>query len=154
MTIYPTPGNTLVRRFQSGRTDRIKNMTQALCWLLCAVALVTSAAAQTTTSDPNPNGLFYGDGDNNRYPSTPYAVSETVNGGGGSKVYLRLEGTVLHVALVVDRSVNDTVIADVRGADGNIGDAYLQSAGWRGRNNESALRRMDSEYAEFTLTVG
>ncbi|MCA1778422.1 MAG: hypothetical protein LC637_03270, partial [Xanthomonadaceae bacterium] len=47
---------------------------------------------------PTVNGLFYGDGDNERYPAMPSAVSEN-----GSKIYATLVDNILYVALVVDR---------------------------------------------------
>ena len=133
----------------------LKNKTnncihRVLAFLATAIsitALSTSAIAQA----PTVNGLFYGDGDNQRYPSTPYAQSEY-----GSNLYLTLINNTLYVALVVDRSVNDNVFAGKSSGQGGdpTADDYLASAGWGSGGNLSALRRMDSEFAEFNFTVG
>lgn len=94
-------------------------------------------------NSPRVNGLFFGSGDNFRYPSTPYAISDQ-----GSELYVRLIDGRLYVALVVNRSVNDMVF------DGNQGSAYLSSVGWGSGGNTNFHRRRDSEYATFTLSVG
>jgi len=111
-------------------------------------ALVICASAVAQSGAPTPNGLFYGDGDDQRYPSVPFAVST-----GGSRLHLTLVNNVLYVALVVDRSVNDNVFAKTNGQGGQQGSAYVASAGWSGGNID-AKRRMDSEFAEFSFTVG
>ena len=99
------------------------------------------------SSTPTVNGLFYGDEDNNRYPSTPYAVSE-----GGSKLYVTLQNGTLYVALVVDRSVNDNVFDIKQTGGGGTLTNYMNSAGWS--SHREADRLYGSEFAEFILTLG
>ncbi|MDZ7841401.1 MAG: C25 family cysteine peptidase [Gammaproteobacteria bacterium] len=124
----------------------------ARCGLLrrgmAAVVLLTGMASGLAVppawaQEPIVNGQFYGDGDENRYPSTPYAVSEN-----GSELYVTLVNGTLYVALVVTRTFNDNVF------DSESGSAYLLDAGWGDGGNTTACRRMDSEFAEFTLEVG
>ena len=105
--------------------------------------LLFSSNLFAQSSTPTVNGLYYGDGDVNRYPSTPYAISN-----GGSKLYVTLQNGTLYVALVVDRSINDNVFDE---GPGKATD-YMTSAGWG--SHRTAKRLTDSEFAEFTLTVG
>jgi len=107
-----------------------------------ASAVLMGMMAGVQAGAPTTDGRFYGGGDNLRYPSTPYAVSEN-----GSKMYVTLVNNVLYVALVVDRSFNDNVF-DVSATD------YMGTAGWTSGGNLTATRRIDSEYAEFNLIVG
>ena len=107
--------------------------------LLVAGLLAPAAAAQPTV-----NGLFYGDGDSNRY--TYWAESYY---GSDLYIYLDVPSATLYVALVVDRSVNDNVF----GADdfaGFTGD-YMQTAGWgKGKGQQRAASKLvDSEFASF-----
>ena len=96
-----------------------------------------------TGGPPTVNGLFYGNGDHLRYPATPYAVSDQ-----GSRLYVTLIDGTLYVALVNDRSVNDNLFAPGPGGQ----QPYMNSGGWG--SHRTARRLIDSEYAEFTLTVG
>ena len=107
--------------------------------LAASVGLPSPALAGT----PTVNGQFYGDGDYLNYPSTPYATSA-----GGSTIYLTLVDGTLYVALVVSRSVNDTMMAP-KNVNGN---QYIGSGGWGG--HREGKRLMDSEFAGFSLTVG
>lgn len=118
------------------------NLKTGLIAFLIHLVSIGMLQAQNT---PTVNGLFYGDGDNNRYPSTPYAVSE-----GGSKLYLTLQNGTLYVALVIDRSVNDNVF-DGHGGSGKT--PYMDSAGWLNQHR-GANRLYGSEFAEFILKLG
>lgn len=116
------------------------------------IGLTTAVGSLHAQQTPTVNGLFYapttngeldlvnGVPDAQRYPATPYAVSAN-----DSKLYLSYIDGKLYVALVVNRVMNDNVFD----ADNT---AYMNSAGWSG-GNLSATRRIDSEYAEFGLTV-
>ncbi len=102
----------------------------------------TTVPAPTPTPaplTPTVNGLFYGNGDNLRYPSRPYAYSV-----GESRLYATVINNTLYVALVLNRHVNDNVVSPTR--------AYTQSAGWG--PPRPANRLFDSEFAEFSLTLG
>jgi len=102
----------------------------------------TTVPAPTPTPaplTPTVNGLFYGNGDNLRYPSRPYAYSV-----GESRLYATVINQTLYVALVLNRHVNDNVFSPTR--------AYTRSAGWN--PPRPANRLFDSEFAEFSLTLG
>ncbi len=92
-----------------------------------------------TSAVPSVNGLFYGDGDENQYVLYNTSV-------GGSKLWYTIHDNRLYVALVVDRSVNENVFSPKADKD------YTSSAGWT--SHRDAKRLTDSEFAEFTLTVG
>jgi len=106
------------------------------CVAMAAVMLCASGAA---AAPPTVNGLYYGDGDVNNYPAEPYEISEY-----GSSLYVTLIDGVLYVCLVVTRDVNDNVFSPIRD--------YTSSAGWG--PPRGAHRLIDSEFAEFFLTVG
>jgi uncharacterized repeat protein (TIGR01451 family) len=116
---------------------RSKNKLTGLTISLLALGLTAASSAQA--SPPTVNGLFYGDGDHLRYPATPYGVSA-----GGSEIFVTLVDTTVYVALIVNRRVNDNVFSSVA--------AYRQNVGWN--PPRTANRLIDSEFAEFTLTVG
>jgi hypothetical protein len=92
---------------------------------------------------PTVNGLFYGDDDYKIY--TLYNTSEH-----GSKLYTYLDNTagqdsILYVALVVDRSVNDNVFQkDLKN--------YLKSADWTVDHDANKL--IGSDMASFILKCG
>lgn len=111
-------------------------------WRWIAAGTWLALGLSTGLAQPVINGLFYMDGDNHQYPAIPSAQSAA-----GSKLYVRLVDGRLYVALVVAREVNDNVF------DASANSAYLTSAGWGPGNNKTARRRMDSEFATFTLTV-
>jgi len=111
------------------KTDRRYILRAAL---ISSVLLLAGAG----WGGPTVNGLFYGDGDQNSYVLYNTSV-------GGSKLWYTVVSNRLYVALVVDRSVNDNVF-------GNR--TYTQNAGWNPPH--TANRLVDSEYAQFTLTVG
>ncbi len=131
------------RMITTSASNRCGLLRRGMAAVLLLGGMVFGLAAPAWAQAPVVNGQFYGDGDNNRYPSTPYATSAN-----GSKLYVTLVNGTLYVALVVDRSFNDNVF------DSQNGSAYLDSAGWGSGNNKTAERRMDSEFAEFELTIG
>ncbi len=104
--------------------------------IVAAGLLLLLATAQVALAQPTVNGLFYGDGDESNYVLYNTSI-------GGSKLWYTVSGNRLYVALVVDRSVNDNVF-------GNRD--YTQNAEWTPPHE--AKRLVDSEYAEFTLTIG
>jgi hypothetical protein len=85
---------------------------------------------------PTVNGLFYGDGDQGRYVLYNTSI-------GGSKLWYTVSGNRIYVALVVSRTVNDNVF-------GNRD--YTRNAEWNPPHQAKSL--VNSEYAEFMLTVG
>ncbi len=126
------------------KKDFIKGLLLRVLHKLCAsilgiLALSAAATAATATAAPTVNGLFFGDGDQNRYVLYNTSV-------GGSKLWYTVADNRLYVALVVDRSVNDNLFANKSGKD------YTSSAGWNPPHLASRL--IDSEFASFTLTVG
>lgn len=116
---------------------------RAIAAVVLLIGMVFLFAGPVWADEPEVNGQFYGDGDESNYPAAPYAVSEH-----GSELYVRLVNGTLYVALVVSRTVNDNVFDSVNKSD------YLDSAGWGAGGNTTARRRMDSEFAEFNLTIG
>jgi len=114
----------------------VKKVLATLLTILFVLVISSPLSAQSGA--PTVNGLFYGDDDDARYSLYSTAAS-------GSKLYFNVTNDVLYVALVVDRNVNDIVFDS-----GNSG--YMTSAGWSG-GNINACRRIDSEFAEFTLEV-
>ncbi len=104
--------------------------------LALAFALADPAPA---SSAPTVNGLFYGDGDNLRYPSQPYAYSI-----GRSRLYVTVVNQTLYAVLVLNRYINDNVFSPNRD--------YTNSAGWS--SPRPGNRLIDSEFAEFSLTIG
>jgi len=104
----------------------------------CGAAFVLCCALPVVCAQASPvvNGLFFGDGDYLRYSlfNTSY---------GGSGLYYAIEGNTLYVALVVGREVNDNVFGDR---------TYTRDAGWQPAH--TAKKLTDSEFAEFSLTVG
>ncbi|HEC76017.1 MAG TPA: hypothetical protein ENI33_02015, partial [Thermoplasmatales archaeon] len=97
---------------------------------------------------PTVNGLFYGDGDYNKY----YYLSEDP---GRGTLYYYLDNDILYIAVVVNASVNDNVFGD----KGNTSDiTYLQRAGWHTASNgykgHTAKELIGSDHLEFKLTIG
>lgn len=104
--------------------------------LVASVWAAATFCAGALAAAPTVNGLFYGDGDESRYVLYNTSI-------GGSKLWYTVAGNRLYVALVVSRDVNDNVF-------GNRD--YTRNAGWTPQH--PANRLVDSEYAQFTLTVG
>jgi len=89
---------------------------------------------------PTVNGLFYGDGDESQYVLYNTSV-------GNSKLWYTVADNRLYVALVVNPVlVNDNAFANKKNK------AYTKDAGYP--NHRDSKRLTDSEFAEFTLTVG
>ncbi len=124
-----------------GFSARLSNIRRAagtgFRWILLGGILALLAGGERVNAAvPTVNGLFYGDGDQHNYVLYNTSI-------GGSKLWYTFADNRIYVALVVDRSVNDNVF-------GNRD--YTQSAGWGPPH--PANRLVDSEYAQFTLTVG
>ncbi|MCL4205900.1 MAG: DUF4347 domain-containing protein, partial [Pirellulaceae bacterium] len=103
--------------------------------------VVTSAGQaswQELLNTPTVNGLFYGDGD-----FQDYTLFNTSIGGSGLYINFDANTNTLYAALVVSRTVNDNVFGNRE---------YTTNAGWNPAH--PANRLVDSEFAEFTLTVG
>ena len=102
--------------------------------------LLLLALPEALYAAPTVNGLFYGDGDESQYVLYNTSV-------GNSKLWYTVAGNRLYVALVVNPAlVNDNAFSDKKNS------AYTIDAGYP--NHRSAKRLTDSEFAEFTLTVG
>ena len=117
-----------------------KLVTSLALFLALILGVQVDAFSQNA---PTVNGLFYGNGDNERYN----LYSESPN---GSKLYFNVTDGTLYVALVVDpENVNDNTF-DLHAGGGDT--PYMESAGWE---THRAIRRViDSEFAQFTLNVG
>jgi hypothetical protein len=114
----------------------LKTSLWHLLYLLCFAVILPASVY----SAPTVNGLFYGDGDESEYVLYNTSI-------GDSKLWYTVVGNTLHVALVVNPVlVNDNAFADKDNS------AYTQDAGYP--NHRSAKRLTDSEFAQFTLTVG
>ncbi len=100
------------------------------------ILVVLAGGGRLSAAVPIVNGQFYGDGDEHKYVLYNTSI-------GGSKLWYTFADNRIYVALVVDRSVNDNVF-------GNRD--YTRNAGWSPPH--PANRLVDSEYAQFTLTVG
>jgi hypothetical protein len=94
------------------RTERV--FVQVII-LLLSVFIVPFSHGQTT---PTVNGLFYGDGDVNKYSFL------TENPGRGTQYY-NLTGDTLNLAVVLNPSVNDNVFGIKKN---DVDDTYLESA--------------------------
>jgi uncharacterized protein (TIGR02597 family) len=106
-------------------------------------AMIVSACYAGAQAVPNPNtplvnGLFYGDGDSERY----VLIAESP---GGSKLYGYFDTTTsrYYSALVVDRAVNDNVVGNK---------TYTDNAGWNPAHPFNRI--VDSEFMGFTLSCG
>ncbi len=108
-------------------------------FLLAGLIGLTSFNLAGLRAAPTVNGLFYGDDDQSRYVLYNTSI-------GGSKLWYTVSGNRLYVALVVDRSVNDNVFSSKSNR------AYTTDAGWG--PHRAAKRLTDSEFAQFTLTIG
>jgi hypothetical protein len=124
----------------SNRPLPIPRWRWALC---CALLLLLLPSADAAAGPPTVNGLFYGNGDDQKY--IPYLTSV---GGSVQYVYFDALTNNLYVALVVDHSVNDLVCAPNEGGGQNA-NLYVKSAGWG--NHRDCKRASDSEYASWTL---
>jgi hypothetical protein len=120
--------------FSSKGTVIVAQIT--LIIILLFAQFSSSAPTQANSNAPTVNGLYYGDGDFQRY-----ILYNTSNYGSG--LYYYLDNWTLYVSLVVNRNVNDNVF-------GNR--SYTQSAGWG--PPRLANRLIDSEYAAFSLSCG
>ena len=123
-----------MKHFDCANVIRKKNN-----WNIILLFVFLAVGQIKVNAAPTVNGLFYGDGDENQYVLYNTSI-------GGSKLWYTVYGNTLYVALVVDRSVNDNVFAPKTNKE------YNQSAGWE--NHRDAKRLTDSEFAEFSLTVG
>lgn len=99
---------------------------------------VAGAPAVQAVQHPEVNGLFYGDGDDGRY--ILFNTSEY-----GSKLYMAMDTTVLYVALVLSRTVNDNVFETTK-------TNYSQPAGWNPTHSFTKLEQ--SDHAAFSLICG
>jgi uncharacterized repeat protein (TIGR01451 family) len=95
-------------------------------------------ATITSPNLPQVNGLFYGDGDYEKYA----LIAQSAR---GSRLYGYFDGNSsrFYAALVVSRTVNDNVVGN---------SAYTSSAGWGPQHPFNRL--VDSEYMGFTLSCG
>ncbi|GEM_PF-4190754 len=89
---------------------------------------------------PTTNGLFYGDGDNERY-------ALLYNDIGRGKMYYYVDGTRMHLAFVADPTLNDNVIGN-----GDIV-GYMESVDWDGKRDFGALEGSD-RMIEISMTCG
>jgi uncharacterized protein (TIGR02597 family) len=106
-----------------------------------AALLVPAGSADAQVINPNTptvNGLFYGDGDHERY--VPIATSAE---GGRLYGYFDTTSGRYYAAVVVSRRVNENVFGNA---------AYTENAGWKPAHTFKRLT--DSEYMGFTLTCG
>jgi len=99
---------------------------------------ITTDAEEENPKLPIVNGLFYGDGDHQRY--VLLTTSEN-----GSRLYGYFDTNTgrYYAALVVNRHVNDNVFGNRQ---------YTTDAGWS--PPRPFTRLTDSEYMKFTLTCG
>ena len=103
------------------------------------------ASAGIESIPPTVDGRFYGDGEDGVY----YFLAENP---GRGQLYYYLDGSILHVAMIVDPSVNDNVFGDMGEADDR---SYVQDVGWRGQANQhTAQALIASEHFEFRLSCG
>jgi len=93
---------------------------------------------------PTVNGLFYGDGDVNRY----LFLNEDP-GRGAVYYYLDDDNGILYIAVVVNESVNDNVFGWSGKNDPDRD--YVESAGWN--KEHSANKLIGSDCLEFALTI-
>ncbi len=118
-----------------------KRFSPPLFTLFLVIALtviVISAVSAGEGGVPTVNGLFYGDGDVDRY----VYLAESP---GRAKLYYYLDDSnEFFVAGVIDRAVNDNVFGDTSDPTDQL---YVQSAGWDGdfdEHNFEALYLSDS----------
>ena len=107
-------------------------------------ALLLIVPSQIQGQSPTVNGLFYGDGDYQRY--NLWAVSPDANG----TLYYYIEGETLYIATVANYG---TVADNVIGDDGNSEDEdYLLSSGWPSGHTAGEL--IGSDKLSMTFRVG
>ncbi len=110
-----------------------------------AAALALAAAGRPAhAAFPTTNGLFFGDGDVDNY----YLLGLDTTGGSKGKVYHRVEGSRLHIALVVNKEGANDAVFGTKSQDG----AYMQSADWNAVHTFSAL--YGSDHAVFGIECG
>jgi hypothetical protein len=112
------------------------------------VALVGLALlAPAVWAVPTVNGLFFGDGDYQEY----LLLGNDTDGGSRGKIYYRLDGSTLYIALVVSKAVNDAVFG-VKGGGPSSDGAYMGSADW---NPVHSFQRLyGSDHATFGIECG
>ncbi len=124
------------------RSDENRELSLiALAAIALAALLVPVGSANAQVINPNlptVNGLFYGDGDHERY--VPIATSAE---GGRLYGYFDTTSGRYYAAVVVSRNVNENVL-------GNRD--YTASTGWKPAHPFN--RVTDSEFMGFTLTCG
>jgi hypothetical protein len=125
------------------RSDENRELSLIASSALALAALLVSAGsadAQVAPDGnvPTVNGLFYGDGDHERY--VPIATSAE---GGRLYGYFDTTSGRYYAAVVVSRQVNENVFGNK---------AYTDSAGWKPAHTFN--RMTDSEFMGFTLTCG
>ena len=116
--------------------DALRNFRASSAISLAAIVL--SACCASAQTIPTVNGLFYGDGDYERY--VPIATSAE-----GGRLYGYFDTTTgrYYAAVVVSRQVNENVFGNA---------AYTENAGWKPAH--TFKRVTDSEFMGFTLTCG
>lgn len=125
----------------AGSFDRLRNFRVSSAIALAALLVSAGTAEAQATPNPNAptvNGLFYGDGDHERY--VPIATSAE---GGRLYGYFDTTSGRYYAAVVVSRNVNENVFGN---------GAYTDSAGWKPAHTFN--RMTDSEFMGFTLTCG
>jgi hypothetical protein len=106
-----------------------------------AQALSPASVRLQSNGPPTVNGLFYGDGDWDRYEF----LAENP-GRSALYYYLDTNTNILYAALVISTSFNDNVFGQ-QGVD----TAYVDSAGW---NNHNAKHLMNSDHSVWNLCCG
>lgn len=126
----------------SGESSQRLPRAGALALALLSGVLLSAAGA--AHAFPTTNGLFFGDGDLDEY----YLLGQDTTGGSKGKIYYRVEGSRLHIALVVNKQgANDAVFGNKQ-QDG----AYMSSASWSAKHDFGALE--GSDHATFGIECG
>jgi len=120
--------------------------------LLFSGVVITSPYVSLVKGDspssgaPTVNGLFYGDGDVNRY----LFLNEDL-GRGAVYYYLDDDTDTLYIAVIVNASVNDNVFGNT---DNSSDIDYVKTAGWTGNKNQHRAKDLiGSDHLEFNLTI-
>ena len=109
--------------------------------LLVGVAALILPVDVSADSAPVVNGLFYGDGDYQRYAF----LGE--DPGRGALYYHQDTNGILSLAMVVSSKVNDNVFGDSK--KGSPDEAYVKSAGWTQGSGRSADKLIESDHFRF-----
>ncbi len=136
--MLPARGGAAASMQVRGTRGRIRR--GLLPWMLIVVSAM-AWASPAAAAPPEVNGLFWGDGDHDRYQ-----LYNTSNAGSELYYYVDSDWT-LYVALVVSATVNDTTFAP-----GPPAHPYTRAAGFNGPRHARAL--YDSEFAGFSLECG